>query len=97
MRDAAALLRESAEGDDCDDGDERIEDVARQLGYGKSRLYSLFTREVGMAPNDYRQRVRIKRCCEKLRKTADPVTAIGSTAASTARSTSRGCSRNMWA
>ena len=78
------------------DRDERIADVARQLGYGKSRLYSLFTREVGMAPNDYRQRVRIKRCCEKLvrdqrlghRRSASP-------AASAARSISRACSRSM--
>ncbi len=76
VRQAATLLREGAE-DDIADKDESIEDVARQLGYGKSRLYSLFTREVGMAPNDYRQRIRIKRCCEKLTKTSDSVTAIG--------------------
>jgi AraC-like DNA-binding protein len=76
VRQAAALLREGTE-DDLADKDESIEDVARQLGYGKSRLYSLFTREVGMAPNDYRQRIRIKRCCERLTKTSDSVTAIG--------------------
>ena len=76
VRQAATLLREGAE-DDFADKDERIEDVARQLGYGKSRLYSLFTREVGMAPNDYRQRIRIKRCCERLTKTSDSVTEIG--------------------
>jgi len=76
VRQAATLLREGAD-DDIADKDESIEDVARQLGYGKSRLYSLFTREVGMAPNDYRQRVRIKRCCERLTKTSDSVTAIG--------------------
>jgi AraC-like DNA-binding protein len=77
VQDAAALLRESAEGVDVDDGDQRIEDLAKRLGYGKSRLYSLFTREVGMAPNDYRQRVRIKRCCEKLVGTQGSVTSIG--------------------
>ncbi|WP_423065169.1 helix-turn-helix domain-containing protein [Devosia sp. CN2-171] len=76
VRQAAALLRDSAESD-IGDKDDSIEDVARQLGYGKSRLYSLFTREVGMAPNDYRQRVRIKRCCERLTKTSESVTAIG--------------------
>lgn len=76
VRQAASLLRESTE-DDFADKDESIEDVARQLGYGKSRLYSLFTREVGMAPNDYRQRIRIKRCCEKLTKTSESVTSIG--------------------
>jgi AraC-like DNA-binding protein len=77
VSDAAALLRENAEGVDCEDGDKRIEEVARQLGYGKSRLYSLFTREIGMAPNDYRQRVRIRRCCQKLVETDDSVTSIG--------------------
>jgi AraC-like DNA-binding protein len=76
VRQAATLLREGTE-EEFADKDESIEDVARQLGYGKSRLYSLFTREVGMAPNDYRQRIRIKRCCEKLTKTTDSVTAIG--------------------
>ena len=52
------LLRESADGSADEDHDEKIADIARQLGYGKSRLYGLFGREVGMAPNDYRQRVR---------------------------------------
>jgi AraC-like DNA-binding protein len=75
VRQAAALLREGTEDDF--DRDDSIGDVARQLGYGKSRLYSLFTREVGMAPNDYRQRIRIKRCCEKLTKTVDTITTIG--------------------
>jgi AraC-like DNA-binding protein len=76
VRRAATLLREGAEDEDGDK-DESIADVARQLGYGKSRLYSLFTREVGMAPNDYRQRLRIKRCCERLTKSSDSVTVIG--------------------
>jgi len=76
VRQAASLLREGADDEHFADKDESIEDVARQLGYGKSRLYSLFTREVGMAPNDYRQRIRIKRCCESLTKTTESVTAI---------------------
>jgi AraC-like DNA-binding protein len=75
VRRAAAMLRESA--DDGADRDENIEEVARRLGYGKSRLYSLFAHEVGMAPNDYRQRIRIKRCCERLTRTSDSITAIG--------------------
>lgn len=76
VRQAARLLRESSE-DDCAEKDESIQDVARQLGYGKSRLYSLFSREVGMAPNDYRQRLRIKRCCERLARSDDAITMIG--------------------
>jgi AraC-like DNA-binding protein len=75
VRRAAAMLRDSA--DDDIDRNENIEEVARRLGYGKSRLYSLFTHEIGMAPNDYRQRVRIKRCCERLTRTSDSITAIG--------------------
>jgi AraC-like DNA-binding protein len=74
VRRAAAMLRST---DNCTDGDESIAEVARQLGYGKSRLYSLFAREIGMAPNDYRQRVRIKRCCERLVGTNDSITEIG--------------------
>jgi AraC-like DNA-binding protein len=76
VRRAARLLRDGTE-EDCLDKDERIGEVARQLGYGKSRLYSLFSREIGMAPNDYRQRIRIKRCCERLAQTDDTVTMIG--------------------
>jgi AraC-like DNA-binding protein len=76
VRRAAQLLRESTDSDDLEK-DERIGEVAKQLGYGKSRLYSLFSREVGMAPNDYRQRIRIKRCCEKLVQSEDSITAIG--------------------
>jgi AraC-like DNA-binding protein len=75
VRRAAAMLREST--DNGADRDENIEEVARRLGYGKSRLYSLFTHEVGMAPNDYRQRIRIKRCCERLTGTSDSITTIG--------------------
>lgn len=77
VRQAAAHLRANAEGSDFAEKDESIEDVARQLGYGKSQLYSLFTREVGMAPYDYRQRLRIKRCCTRLIRTDDSITAIG--------------------
>jgi AraC-like DNA-binding protein len=76
VRRAAQLLREGTDNEDCEK-DDSIGDVARQLGYGKSRLYSLFSREVGMAPNDYRQRIRIKRCCERLVQSDDSITAIG--------------------
>jgi len=43
-----------------------IDDVAHRLGYARSHIYALFRQEVGMGPNDYRQRLRIKRCCERL-------------------------------
>ena len=77
VRQAVQLLRESGDGSADEDHDEKIADIARQLGYGKSRLYDLFGREVGMAPNDYRQRVRIKRCCQRLVQTDESITSIG--------------------
>jgi AraC-like DNA-binding protein len=77
VRRAAQLLRADAERVDADDRDERIEEVARQLGYGRSRLYDLFTREMGMSPNDFRQRIRIKRCCERLAESDESITSIG--------------------
>jgi AraC-like DNA-binding protein len=77
VRRAAQILREGTDDGIGGDKDEPISAVARQLGYGKSRLYSLFSREVGMAPNDYRQRIRIKRCCDKLVQTDESITDIG--------------------
>lgn len=47
-----------------------------RLGCSRSQLYQLFTQEVGMAPNDYRQRLRIKQSCERLTNSADHVTDI---------------------
>jgi AraC-like DNA-binding protein len=76
VRHAERLLQLGIDESD-DDGEARIEDVARRLGYGKSHLYNLFSREVGMTPNDYRQRIRIKRCCKELSQTDDTITSIG--------------------
>jgi AraC-like DNA-binding protein len=43
---------------------------------GRSRFYALFRRQLGMPPNDYRQRLRIKRCCQQLSSTDLSVTEI---------------------
>jgi AraC-like DNA-binding protein len=54
----------------------RIGDVAGRLGYSRSYLHSRFRQEVGMSPSDYVQRLRIKRCCERLAATEESITDI---------------------
>ncbi len=94
VRQAAALLREGTE-DDIADKDESIEDVARQLGYGKSRLYSLFTPRsrhgAQRLPPAYPHQALL-RAADQTRIRSPP---SASTAASTPRSTSPACSANM--
>lgn len=53
-----------------------IGDVAGQLGYSRSYLHNRFRTEVGMSPSDYAQRLRIKRCCQRLTATEESVTDI---------------------
>ncbi len=53
-----------------------IEALAKETGYGHSQLYALFKRELGMSPNDYRQRFRIKQSCRRLIETDRSVTEI---------------------
>lgn len=72
---ALGLLAESLDRPTDSDGD-TIEQVARRLGYGTSRLYSLFASQVGMTPNDYRQRLRIRRSCTQLRTSERSVTDV---------------------
>lgn len=53
-----------------------IGEEAETLGYSRSYLHSRFRREVGMSPSDYAQRLRIKRCCQRLVAGAESVTEI---------------------
>ena len=53
-----------------------IAKVAGRLGYSRSYLHNRFRREVGMSPSDYAQRLRIKRCCQRLTATNESVTDI---------------------
>ncbi len=53
-----------------------VEDVANMLGYSRSRLHSVFRKEVGISPANYRQRLRIKQCCERLTESDAPITDI---------------------
>jgi AraC-like DNA-binding protein len=53
-----------------------IDDLAHRLGYARSHVYALFRQEVGMGPNDYRQRLRIKRGCERLSRCDETILRI---------------------
>ncbi len=58
------------------DSEDDIATLPYRLGCSRSQLYQMFKQEVGMAPNDYRQRLRIKRSCEQLAQTDSHVTDI---------------------
>ena len=53
-----------------------IGELAGSLGYSRSYVHDRFRKEVGMSPNDYAQRLRIKRCCQRLVATQQSVTDI---------------------
>lgn len=75
VRQAIELLHADLDRPSWDD-QESIDAIARRLHYGKSRLYTLFAQEVGMSPNDYRQRLRVRRCCDRLLESDESVTSI---------------------
>lgn len=58
------------------DSEDDIATLSDRLSCSRSQLYQMFKQEVGMAPNDYRQRLRIKRSCEQLARTDAHVTDI---------------------
>lgn len=58
------------------DSDDDIAALPARLGCSRSQLYQMFKQEVGMAPNDYRQRLRIKQSCEHLARTDAQITHI---------------------
>lgn len=47
----------------------RIADLVRHIGYGRARLFELFKRHTGLAPNDYLLRFRIRKAQELLVQT----------------------------
>lgn len=51
----------------------RIADLVRHIGYGRARLFDLFKRQTGLAPNDYLLRFRIRKAQELLAKTQLPI------------------------
>jgi len=54
----------------------RIADLVRHIGYGRARLFELFKRHTGLAPNDYLLRFRIRKAQELLATTDLPVREI---------------------
>lgn len=52
--------------------DIRIADLARYIGYGRARLFELFKRHTGLAPNDYLMRFRVRKAQELLAATTLP-------------------------
>ena len=51
----------------------RIADLVRHIGYGRARLFELFKRQTGLAPNDYLLRFRIRKAQELLARTTLPI------------------------
>lgn len=51
----------------------RVADLVRHIGYGRARLFELFKRHTGLAPNDYLLRFRIRKAQELLVKTTLPI------------------------
>lgn len=49
----------------------QMNDVAAHIGCSRSRLYAAFKRETGMSPNDWLQRLRVKKAGELLVTTGD--------------------------
>ena len=52
-------------------------DLVRHVGLGRARMFDLFKTQTGLTPNDYLQRMRIKKAQEQLRQTKLSVTEIG--------------------
>ena len=53
-----------------------ISDLAQRLGCSRGHLHAAFRRDMGMSPNDYLQRLRIKRCCDRLMSSVDSITDV---------------------
>ena len=51
----------------------RVTDLVHHIGYGRARLFELFKRQTGLAPNDYLLRFRIRKAQELLAKTPLPI------------------------
>ena len=51
---------------EADDELPTVSHLARELNCSRGHLHKSFTREIGMPPSDYAQRLRIKRACSRL-------------------------------
>lgn len=57
----------------------RMNELARQVGYSRARMFDLFKAQTGLTPNDYLQRLRIEKAQELLKQSETSVTDIALT------------------
>ena len=58
-----------------DDQNFHIDDLIRFMGYGRTRLFTLFKRHTGLTPNEYLVRLRIRKAKELVKqRTSDAAT-----------------------
>lgn len=57
--------------------EEPIETLIRRIGYSAAHGQALFSRVYGLAPRQYRSRMKLQRACELLREAGRPVAAVG--------------------
>jgi AraC family transcriptional regulator len=50
--------------------------LTKHLGYSRTRIFHLFTAEVGMAPHNYLIRLRLEKATELLRDTSLSITEV---------------------
>ncbi len=50
-----------------------IDRMAKELNCSRSNLHLQIRRELGMSPVDYRQRLQVRFCCERLRNSNEPI------------------------
>lgn len=53
-----------------------IEKMAKELNCSRGYLHMQIRRELGMSPVDYRQRLQVRYCCERLRNSDDSINSI---------------------
>jgi len=54
----------------------RMDDLLNYVGYGQSQFFRLFRQQTGLTPTAWITRCRIRRACELLRNTSEPVRQI---------------------
>jgi len=53
-----------------------IDDIAKEIGCSRARLFSIFKQASGLTPNDYLQRLRVSRAATMLKETERSVTEV---------------------
>jgi AraC-like DNA-binding protein len=53
-----------------------IDELAKEIGCSRARLFGIFKQATGLTPNDYLQRIRVNKAAAMLRETTLPITEI---------------------